>query len=171
MSKALDALTAQVATNTTVSESAITLISGLKTQLDAAIAANETDDGDALQALSDSLSSESAAAIAQATSPAAVPLAPGAPMVGGPANVHLPPLADGPVEYVHSVSDARTTNNVMRHEYRVLTDAEKAAMQKIKDDGLALFTYIESLGLSRELSVAKTKIEEAVMWSVKHLTR
>lgn len=72
---------------------------------------------------------------------------------------------------VQSTSDARTINNVMRHEYRVLTDAEKAAMQKIKDDALALHEFFSSLGVSRELSVAKTKIEEAVMWSVKHLTR
>jgi len=59
----------------------------------------------------------------------------------------------------------------MRHAYRVLTDDEKAIMQKIKDDGLALHQYVESLGVSRELSVAKTKIEEAVMWAIKHLTR
>ena len=72
---------------------------------------------------------------------------------------------------VDSTSDARTVNNVMRHAYRVLTDAEKASMLKIKDDGLALHQYFESLGTSRELSVAKTKIEEAVMWAVKHLTR
>lgn len=72
---------------------------------------------------------------------------------------------------VDSTSDARTVNNVMRHAYRVLTDAEKTAMQKLKDDGLALHQYVESLGSSRELSVAKTKIEEAVMWAVKHLTR
>ncbi len=72
---------------------------------------------------------------------------------------------------VDSTSDARTVNNVMRHAYRVLTDDEKAIMQKIKDDGLALHQYVESLGVSRELSVAKTKIEEAVMWAIKHLTR
>jgi hypothetical protein len=59
----------------------------------------------------------------------------------------------------------------MRHEYRVLTEDEKAIMLKIKDDALALHTYFESLGKSRELSVAKTKIEEAVMWAIKHLTR
>lgn len=29
---------------------------------------------------------------------------------------------------------------------------------------------IEGLGNSRELSLAKTKIEEAVMWAVKHIT-
>ena len=71
---------------------------------------------------------------------------------------------------VNSTSDERTVNNVMRHAYRVLTDAEKASMQKIKDDGLAFHEFIASLGTSRELSVAKTKIEEAVMWAVKHIT-
>lgn len=71
---------------------------------------------------------------------------------------------------VDSTSDQRTVNNVMRHAYRVLTDEEKAAMQKIKDDGLALHDFVAGLGSSRELSIAKTKIEEAVMWAVKHLT-
>jgi hypothetical protein len=59
----------------------------------------------------------------------------------------------------------------MRHQYRVLSEAEKAAMQKLKDDGLAFHEYVHSLGQSRELSIAKTKIEEAVMWAVKHITR
>lgn len=71
---------------------------------------------------------------------------------------------------VSSTGDQRTVNNVMRHAYRVLSDDEKAAMQRIKDDGLALHEYFGSLGASRELSVAKTKIEEAVMWAVKHVT-
>jgi hypothetical protein len=71
---------------------------------------------------------------------------------------------------VDSTSDKRTVNNVMRHAYRVLTDEEKAAMQKLKDMGLDLHEFVASLGNSRELSVAKTKIEEAVMWAVKHLT-
>ena len=74
-------------------------------------------------------------------------------------------------ETVDSTSDARTINNVMRHEYRVLSDAEKAQMQAIKDKGLELHALIESLGASRELSLAKTKTEEAVMWAIKHLTR
>lgn len=71
---------------------------------------------------------------------------------------------------VDSTSDDRTVNNVMRHGYRVLSDEEKQSMQKLKDDGLAFWEYIDSLGTSRELSVAKTKIEEAVMWAVKHVT-
>lgn len=73
-------------------------------------------------------------------------------------------------EMVSSTSDERTRNNVMRHEYKVLSDEEKAAMQAIKDDGLALHDFIDSLGESRELSIAKTKLEEAVMWTVKHIT-
>lgn len=34
---------------------------------------------------------------------------------------------------IDSASDDRTVNNTMRHAYRVLSDAEKANMQAIKD--------------------------------------
>ena len=71
---------------------------------------------------------------------------------------------------MRSTGDERTANNVMRHEYRVLTDAEKAGMQAIKDHGLAFHELCGRIGASRELSLAKTKIEEAVMWAVKHIT-
>lgn len=71
---------------------------------------------------------------------------------------------------VPSASDDRTANNAVRHQYRVLSDAEKAQMVAIKDKGAELLTLIESLGGSRELSIAKTKTEEAVMWAVKHIT-
>lgn len=73
-------------------------------------------------------------------------------------------------ETVQSISDERTVNNVMRHAYRVLTDDEKKHMQDIKDKGLEFFQLLEAIGQSRELSLAKTKIEEAVMWGVKHIT-
>lgn len=82
---------------------------------------------------------------------------------------------------MESTSDQRVGNNVMRHEYKVLSDFEKADMQAIKDAGLAFHTLIERIGAgqespeksrgSRELSLAKTKIEEAVMWAVKHITK
>lgn len=71
---------------------------------------------------------------------------------------------------VDSKSDDRTVNNTMRHAYRVLTDAEKANMQAIKDEGLKFHDMIAGMGNSREISLAKTKIEEAVMWAVKHIT-
>ncbi len=71
---------------------------------------------------------------------------------------------------IDSKSDDRVVNNTMRHQYRVLSDAEKANMQKIKDMGLDFHEMISGLGNSREVSVAKTKVEEAVMWAVKHIT-
>lgn len=73
--------------------------------------------------------------------------------------------------HVNSTSDDRTVNNTMRHAYRVLNDAEKANMQAVKDQGLAFHAFVDSLGNSREISIARTKIEEAVMWAVKHITR
>lgn len=76
-----------------------------------------------------------------------------------------------PAKTVDSTSDARTTNNVMRHEYRVLSDDEKAQMKTVKDWGLQFHEYLAGMGSSRELSLAQTKIEEAVMWAVKHITR
>lgn len=71
---------------------------------------------------------------------------------------------------VDSTSDARTTNNTVRHQYRVLTDAEKAQMLKIKDAGQALIDIINETGKSRELSLALTNAEQSVMWAVKHVT-
>ena len=71
---------------------------------------------------------------------------------------------------VQSTSDQRTVNNTMRHAYRVLSDEEKAQMSAIKDAGLAFHDLIAGVGNSRELSLAKTKVEEAVMWAVKHIT-
>lgn len=72
---------------------------------------------------------------------------------------------------MESTDDNRVVNNVVRHEYRVLTEDEKQSMQFIKDEGRDLIEYFDELGSSRELSIAKTKIEEAVMWAVKHVTR
>lgn len=74
-------------------------------------------------------------------------------------------------ETVDSTSDARTVNNAMRHTYRVLSYAEKAQMQALKDKGQELLDLIEGCGASRELSIARTKTEEAVMWAIKHVTR
>ena len=72
---------------------------------------------------------------------------------------------------VDSTSDQRTVNNVMRHEYRTLSAEEKSQMQQIKDFGLQFHNLLTDIGSSREISLAKTKLEEVVMWSVKHITR
>lgn len=69
-----------------------------------------------------------------------------------------------------STDDSRIDNNVMRHQYRMLTDAEKETMQDVKDMALALHDLFSEIGASRELSLAKTKLEESVMWAVKHIT-
>jgi hypothetical protein len=74
-------------------------------------------------------------------------------------------------EFVPSTSDQRVTNNVMRHEYRVLSDDEKLKMKTVKDLGLEFIEMVDSFGQSREISLAKTKMEEAVFWAVKHLTK
>jgi hypothetical protein len=71
---------------------------------------------------------------------------------------------------IDSTSDARTANNAVRHQYRQLTEAEKAEVQAIKDLGAAFIRRLEAIGGSRELSLAKTKVEEAVFWAVKHVT-
>ena len=72
---------------------------------------------------------------------------------------------------IPSTSDERTINNVMRHEYRVLSDEEKIQMRQIKDIGREFWEFVDRMGQTRELALAKTKIEEAVMWAVKHLTK
>lgn len=81
-------------------------------------------------------------------------------------------------ESMDSTSDERTANNVVRHEYRVLTDKEKAQMKSAKDFGLVFIQLCDDIdrsrpphiGVGRELAIAKTKMEEAVMWAVKAIT-
>lgn len=79
------------------------------------------------------------------------------------------------METVSSTGDDRTVNNAaggdaMRHNYRVLSDKEKELMATVKSCGQELLNLIAECGNSRELSIAKTKTEEAVMWAVKHIT-
>ena len=71
---------------------------------------------------------------------------------------------------IDSTSDERIANNVMRHEYRRLNPTEKDQMQRVKDMGLDFYNYIDGLGSTRETSIAKTRVEEAVMWATKHIT-
>lgn len=74
------------------------------------------------------------------------------------------------MQTVSSTSDERVVNNTMRHNYRILDDAEKANMARVKDMGMDFHEFVSGLGNSREISLARTKIEEAVMWAVKHIT-
>ena len=72
---------------------------------------------------------------------------------------------------VDSTSDQRVANNVMRHEYRTLSAEEKSQMQQIKDAGLMFHNLLTDIGSSREISLAKTKLEECVFWACKHVTK
>lgn len=60
--------------------------------------------------------------------------------------------------------------NLMRHDYRALSEDEKNRMRLFKDIGLQFVTLCAETGSSRELALAATKMEEAVMWAVKHVT-
>lgn len=57
-----------------------------------------------------------------------------------------------------------------RKVYRELTAEEKTHLDAIKDAAFALYTLIEAAPDGREKSVAKTKLEESVMWAAKGIT-
>ena len=73
---------------------------------------------------------------------------------------------------IDSAADDRTANNVLRHEYRVLSEEEKLQMKEIKDIGADFIRACRRIGspLNRELALAVTKIEEATFWAVKFIT-
>lgn len=74
-------------------------------------------------------------------------------------------------ERFDSTSDNRTANNAVRHQYRTLTDEEKARMLALKDLAAAFIAKCDEIGASRELALAKTNAEQAAMWAVRHVTR
>ena len=83
------------------------------------------------------------------------------------------------MQHIDSASDARTANNAVRHQYRVLSDAEKANMVRVKDLGAAFIALLHEVGgtdpngdrfASRDLSLANTHAEDAVMRAVRHIT-
>lgn len=61
-------------------------------------------------------------------------------------------------------------SNEMRHEYRQLSDAEKETVKEIKILGDAFLELLKRTPPGRCGSIAATKMEEAVMWAVKHVT-
>lgn len=80
-----------------------------------------------------------------------------------------------PASMMPSTDDRRVENNTMRQQYRTLTGTEKAMIDRIKGEGAALLTSIEALpGMfpenAREFALAKTNLEQAVMWAVKGIT-
>lgn len=61
--------------------------------------------------------------------------------------------------------------DVMRKESVELTDEQTEQIRGIKDFGEDLWKFLDGIGESRELSLAKTRVEEAVMWATKFVTR
>lgn len=81
---------------------------------------------------------------------------------------------------VDSASDDRTANNAVRHAYRVLNEQEKFYMNAVKDVGASFIRLLHTMGgtvvegdkfASRDLSLANTHIEDAVMRAVRHITK
>ncbi|MFP4045429.1 MAG: hypothetical protein ACLFTP_12850 [Rhodosalinus sp.] len=81
---------------------------------------------------------------------------------------------------IGTLPDERTANNAVRHQYRVLSEEEKLRMQSIKDPGAAFIAQLHEMGgtdpngdrlASRDLELAQTHAEDAVMRAVRHITR
>jgi|GEM_PF-1144801 len=99
------------------------------------------------------------------------PEEPTMPTMPDPSHPDLPPIP--------SHFDDRTVNNAVRHTYRVLSDIEKKQMQAIKDAGAEFIALLHIVGDtipgadkfgSRDLSLANTHVEDAVMRAVRHVT-
>lgn len=64
--------------------------------------------------------------------------------------------------------------DTFRKEYTPLTDAQKEMVLKIKqkaDELEALFDEVNTPNIGREIALAKTKLEESIMWAVKGVTK
>ena len=62
-------------------------------------------------------------------------------------------------------------DNDLRDERPDLSDLEKIQMHTIKGHGEALMKALNALGNTRELAIARTKLEETVMWACKSITK
>ena len=60
--------------------------------------------------------------------------------------------------------------NVFRPAYRPLSEGERQNIEELKDLAGKLHGVIDACATGREGAIAKTKLEEAVMWAVKGAT-
>ncbi len=80
---------------------------------------------------------------------------------------------------IESTNDARAGNSPVQHQYRVLSEEEKHMVAQVKDMGEAFVGALHAIGgtdpagdrqASRDLALAQTHIEDAVMRAVRHIT-
>lgn len=93
-------------------------------------------------------------------------------------------------KHVDGTGDERVVNNTMRHQYRVLTDAEKALVNEVKTKGDEFLDLLHKIGGtgpftenpgtiaadperfgSANLALSFRHIEDAVYRAVKHITK
>lgn len=81
---------------------------------------------------------------------------------------------------IESTSDERVGQSTVRHQYRTLSDAENQQMSDLKDIGQAFINKLYEISgtdvgserfASRDLSLANTHAEDAVMRAVRHVTK
>lgn len=59
---------------------------------------------------------------------------------------------------------------IFNQEYRQLTDEEKEKVKAIKDKADELYELFVGVTDGRMQALAKTKLEECIMWAVKGIT-
>lgn len=59
-------------------------------------------------------------------------------------------------------------SDIFRKEYKPLSDAAKQRMADVKNKAQELYDLIGDG--TREMALARTKLEESVMWAVKSIT-
>ena len=65
--------------------------------------------------------------------------------------------------------------DIFRKEYKPLTDDQKQGVENVKDKAEELMSIFSNLGAAdatdkRYLALAKTELENSVMWAVKAIT-
>ena len=68
------------------------------------------------------------------------------------------------------MSESPEKHNIMRRDYKTLSEVKQMQVKGIKDICQSFWDACDSIGTSRELSIAKERIEEAAMWAVKGIT-
>jgi phosphoribosylaminoimidazole-succinocarboxamide synthase len=68
-------------------------------------------------------------------------------------------------------SEENQNNDIFRKSYRDLTSDERDAIMKVKNLARIVAEFLDELPASREISLARTKLEECVMWATKSITR